>query len=469
MTGSLKKRLLIGIIGTMILLLTVFSWTVYTLIQRSLINQFDETLLSIARIMAVSVERDGEKIELESELQQTLEFQNKPNPTYFQIWDSDKRLVTKSALLKTFDLPYLDGSLNTPVFKTIHKKGTKPKRAVGLKFLPRNECGESVNKNETAAVVLVVAANAGKLYSQVLFVRWLLLATCFATIVIAVIMAAFVVKRGLGPLNLLAAQIAAVREDDLAARITAENMPAEVVPIKNRLNDLLSRLENAFNRERRFTADVAHELRTPLAGIRAALEVALCRVRDVNEYQSTLSDCLTISKDMQKMMSNLLAMARIDAHQMTFQPAQIQPYELVNSCWQAFSDKAARRGIVFDNRIGDELSLRTDRESLSMVVSNLLDNAVEYSNEQGRIWATGRQADDCVEITFANTGCRLTNEQAAQVFDCFWRADCSRVNTGTHCGLGLALVYRIIEALGGSATVEIQPQGRFTIRVTLPA
>jgi two-component system heavy metal sensor histidine kinase CusS len=468
-TGSLRKRLLIGIIGTMILLLTVFSLTVYTLIRRSLINQFDETLLSIARIMAVSVERDGNKIELEHEVQQMLEFQNKDNPTYFQIWDNDGRVVAKSTLLETNDLPYLNGSLNVPVFRAIHKKGSRPERVVGLKFLPRNESDDTVYTDETAAVVLVVAADAVKLYSQVRFVQWLLLATCFATIVIAVIMAAFMVRRGLGPLNSLATQIAAVREDDLTARITAENMPAEVVPIRNRLNDLLSRLENSFNRERRFTADVAHELRTPLSGMRTALEVALSRMRDANEYQSTLSDCLAISKDMQAMVSNLLAMARIDAHQMTFQLAQIQPAELVNSCWQAFSDKAARRGIVFDNRIPDELTLRTDRESLSMVLSNLLDNAVEYSNNGGRIWTTGRKADDYVEITFANTGCRLTNEQAAQVFDCFWRADCSRANTGTHCGLGLALVHRIIDALGGSTSVEVQPEGMFTIRVILPA
>ncbi len=148
--------------------------------------------------------------------------------------------------------------------------------------------------------------------------------------------------------------------------------------------------------------------------------------------------------------------------------------ELVNSCWQSFSDRAAERGIVFENRLPAEMSCESDTESLSMVLSNLLDNAVEYTNEGGQIWTAGRQADDSVvlgtpygEITVANTGCQLTNEEASQVFDCFWRGDSSRTNTGVHCGLGLALVQRIVRALGGCTIVEVQDGGIFTVRLML--
>jgi signal transduction histidine kinase len=73
-----------------------------------------------------------------------------------------------------------------------------------------------------------------------------------------------------------------------------------------------------------------------------------------------------------------------------------------------------------------------------------------------------------MEITVSNTGCRLTAEQVAHVFDCFWRGDSSRVGTGAHCGLGLALVHRLVRALGGHATAELQPGGIFTVQLTFP-
>jgi len=172
---------------------------------------------------------------------------------------------------------------------------------------------------------------------------------------------------------------------------------------------------------------------------------------------------------MQTMVSNLLMLARLDAQQITFHSEQIRLAEMVNSCWQSLCDKALVRENVFENRIPVEMTCDSDPEHLSMVFMNLLDNAVEYTNNGGQIWATGRQADDSIEITVANTGCTLTSEQASQVFDCFWRGDSSRKDAGVHCGLGLALVQRIVRALGGYTIVDVQNTEIFTIRLALPA
>jgi signal transduction histidine kinase len=246
-------------------------------------------------------------------------------------------------------------------------------------------------------------------------------------------------------------------------------MPAEIQPIKSRLNDLLSRLEEAFKRERRFTADVAHELRNPLAGIRSTIEVNLTRTRDIPEYKSALSECLEIVENMQTMVNNLLLLARLDAQQISLQSEQIRLAELVNSCWRPLSEEAIDHEITFDNRIDPEIMCETDRQNLAIILSNILENAVEYTDEGGQIRATGRQGEGSVEITVSNTGCPLNNEQAAQVFDCFWRGDSSRKDAGVHCGLGLALVDRIIKALGGSTTAEVENGGIFKIHLTLPA
>ena len=467
---TLRTRLIIGVIGGMLLLLTVFSLIVYSVIRRALVDQFDESLASTARILAASVESDGNEIELELDIQQMPEFQRPDSPTYYQLWRDDGTVAAKSPSLGTDDLSLLQGPLRTLVFRALQMRNGQPGRAVGLTFEPR---GDSRGRNQQTAIqqalTLVVARDATGLHRQLDLLQWLLLVASGVTIALSVLIAAFVVRQGLNPLNSIASEIAAIREDDLATRIGTTSVPAEILPIKNRLNDLLSRLEDAFKRERRFTADVAHELRTPLAGIRSTIEVNMARPRETTEYQTVLSECLAIVENMQTMVNNLLMIAHLDACQVTFRAEQLYLAELVNSCWRPFSEKAIEREIAFGNRVSSDVTVNSDRENLFIVLSNLLNNAVEYTSNTGQIWVTAHHIDNSVEITVTNTGCQLTSEEAAQVFDCFWRGDSSRKDAGVHCGLGLALVQRIIRALGGSISAEVRPGGIFTIQLVLSA
>ena len=471
MTRSLRARLLTGIIAGMILLLTLFSLLIYVVIRSTLVKQFDTSLASVTRMLAASVELDNNEIELEFEVQQMSEFQNTEHPTYYQLWGPNDTVVAKSPLLDTDDLSHSEGPLNTLVLGASRDKNGQPQRTAGLKFMPR--IADSKDKNyrpptNVQALTLVVARDAGGLYGQLRFLRWLLLIASAAVIALSFLTAAVIVRQGLLPLNSIAAEIATIREDNLTARITAEHVPTEVVQIKNRLNELLSRLEASFNRERQFNADVAHELRTPLAGLRSTIEVTLTHTRDEDEYKSALSDCHAIVDNMQTMVNNLMMLARLDAQQISFQTKQVQLAELMNSCWRPFSDRARERKISFDNNIEPEITCESDRQNLSIVLSNILGNAVAYADEGGQIRTTARRIDDSVEVAVSNTGCQLTSEQVSQIFDCFWRGDLSRSDTGTHCGLGLALVQRLIRALGGDATAELQPGGIFIVRLIFP-
>ena len=468
MKPSLQIRLVVGVVSAVLLLLTVFSVGIYSVIRSALLSQFDASLVSIAQILASSVEVDGDQIELEIEVQQMPELQDRNKPTYYQLWRHDGTVAAKSPLLESSNLPRLAGSPEKPTFKTLRAGAGRVERAAGYGFTPRL----SDNDRKTAEpprLMLTVARDSAAILSQLRFLRWVLFLASGAVILLSILVALLTVRQGLRPLTAIAGEIAAVRETDLATRIAAEDVPGELLPIKERLNDLLSRLEAAFNRERRFTADVAHELRTPLAGIRSTIEVTLSRGRDQKEYKTALSDCLAIIENMQTMVNNLLMIARLDACQAALRREQVHPAELVSSCWRPFSEKAKLRRIAFDNRIQTDAVINSDPQKLSMVLSNLLGNAVEYANDAGQIWVTTHHSDDSIEIAVANTGCRLTSDEVARAFDCFWRGDSSRAGTGTHCGLGLALVQRLVGALGGSAAAEVQLGGVFTVRLTLPA
>jgi len=461
----------------MLLLLTVFSLVVYTVIRHALVNQFDASLASTARMLAASVELDGEEIDLEVDVQQMPEFQRTDRPTYYQLWRHDGTVAVRSLLLDSRKLPHLSGSLEEPDFRTIKGSGGRVERATGFSFIPRlsdSDRNTPVLRStaeggaEPQPLTLTVARDNTAILSQLRFLRWVLFGASVVVTLLSVLVTVLTVRQGLRPLTAIAGEIAAINESELSNRIGTDGVPGELLPIKDRLNDLLSRLEEAFKRERRFNADVAHELRTPLAGIRSTIEVTLHRARDSSEYQTVLSECLAIVENMQTMVSNLLMITRLDACQVSFRYEQINLDELVNSCWRPFSTKAIEREITFDNRVQNDVLVNSDRENLSMVLSNLLNNAVEYTNDAGQIWVTAHHTDDAIDITVANTSCQLTNKQAAQVFDCFWRADSSRSATGIHCGLGLALVHRIVRTLGGSTSADVQDGGIFTVRLILP-
>lgn len=468
MTRSLQTRLLVGMIGGMALLLTAFSLTLYAVISRTLVNRFDAALLSTAQILAASVEIDGSDIELELEAQQIPELNDAERPMFYQIWQHDGQVVAKSPTLATNNLVHLECSLDEPAFEASRGRNGRPERSVALEFMPGHDDEAHSQPGADRILSLVVTRDAGDLHAELSFLRWLLLLTSIAVIALSILIAAIVVRRGLVPLNTIAGEIGAITEKDLSARIGETDVPTEIVPIRDRLNTLLSRLEAAFDRERRFTADVAHELRTPLAGMRSAMEVTLGRARDIGEYESALHDCLTIVGSMQTMVENLLMIARLEAGQVSFRAEQIVLAELVDSRWRPFAEDAENRQITFENRIQKSVAVNSDVENLSMVLSNVLGNAAEYTDHAGRIWVTGNRTNDCVEVVIGNTGCSLTAEQISQVFDCFWRGDPSRKDAGVHCGLGMPLVQRIVEALGGTASVGVQPGGIFTVRLTVP-
>jgi len=471
MMRSLRTRFLSGIIGGIIILLIVFSLLIYVVIRGALVKQFNASLASVAQILSASVEIDANGVDVDIEVQQMPEFTDPNQPMNYQIWNSDGQVISKSPLLGTDDLPHFHDSPGKPVFKVFPGPKDHPYRAAGTSFLPRVEKDEPNDAVLTAEqpFILVVTRDAYELYGQLSFLKWLLFgATCFIAC-LALIIGAYVVRNGLRPLNTIATEIAAISEDNLATRITAQRVPAEIIPIKNRLNELLSRLQTSFDRERQFNADVAHELRTPLAGIRSTIEVALTRNRDENEYKAALYDCLQIAKNMESVVNNLLTLARLETQQISFKTEMVQLSELIASCWRRISTKANERRISFKNYIPPELTCQTDPDHLSMALANLLDNAVEYADQGGQIRTTARQISESVEVEVSNTGCKLTAEQVPKVTDCFWRGDSSRSDAGIHCGLGLALVQRIVKALGGKFSIKLGQGGIFMTKVTLPA
>jgi two-component system sensor histidine kinase QseC len=479
MTPSLKWRLVGLTIGGMALLLAVFAVVVYTVIERALRRGFDDNLAVTAWAIAASAKQEKATIEVEFDDGEMPEFRRADRPAYFELWCEDGRVLRRSSSLGERDLERRESAPGTPAFYPLALPDKRPGRAVALRFRPKVEDeqeGEDKPAAERASappvvpqnLTLVVARGTAGLDRDLAMLRWLLAGAAGGTILLALLVAAATVRQGLRPLDALAAGIAAIREDNLAAALPEDRMPAEMVPVVSRLNELLARLEAAFQRERALTADVAHELRTPLAGMRSTMEVALSRVRAAGDYQQALRDCLAIVGQTQAMADNLLALARLEGGQTVLCAQEVRVAELVEAAWRPHVAAARARGIALESRLPADLEATADRDTLAMVLANLLANAAEYTDDGGRIEIGGWSAGDHVELAIANTGCRLTPEEAAHVFDRFWRGDAARAGTGIHCGLGLTLVQRGVAALGGTVAVKVDG-GVFAVALILPA
>ncbi len=445
MRGSIRNRLLLGIALGVALTFVVAGAVVAWLLRSSLMAQFDETLAARAHALAALVEDDGGELELEVGPEGT-----PGDSTAFQIWQGG-RVLLRSATLGDRDLTRPAAlPLGGVALSDASSPGGQAARQVTLSFAPRREAGQERAARPILTATLAVARDIGEVDATMARVNRALVGVGAAATVLCAIICIGVVRFGLAPVRSLAAAIAEIREGDLAARLDAAATPRELSPVVERLDELLRRLAAAFGRERELTAEVAHELRTPLAGLRATLEVALARGdRPAEKYKAALAECLQITQQTEQLVETMLSLARLEAGAVTARAAPVEVGELVGEVVAQLAPRAEARGVTV-HRALPPTTIETDEAKLRVVVQNLVENAVSYVDEGGRV-----DVELCERtLQIRNTGCLLRPEDVAHVFDRFWRGDSSR-SGGAHAGLGLALCQKLIGVLGGALTVRV--------------
>ncbi|HVP10585.1 MAG TPA: ATP-binding protein, partial [Phycisphaerae bacterium] len=360
------------------------------------------------------------------------------------------QVVVRSPLLNGADLPRLDVPVGGHCVEKITLPDGTSGRAIGIQTeLPSPP--PEFRLSPPAKLTTVVAADTAEIDQQLHFLAVLLLITAVGTMAVSGGVAWLVVTGGLRPLDQVAQKMAVMDETALKERITAHGIPLEIKPVVDQLNGLLERLDGAFDRERALTADVAHELRTPVAEIRAIADITLSRERDPRDYREALSETQAAIMTLQGLIEKLLVLARLEAGQVRPELEAIALRPLVAQHWTQVRGHADARGIRFDNLCLPDAMVIADHGFLDIVLTNVLSNAAAYTSDGGCISVECQGSEGRCSLSVANTGCTLTADQADRVFDRFWRADTARSKTGLNCGLGLTLVRRAMEAMGGSA------------------
>jgi signal transduction histidine kinase len=455
-------------IGGMAALLAMSNALVYVVQREAMNRRFNQGLEQGVHAMIPLVSNDERGVRFDRDaLTHLAAFRRGRTSDVFQVWLNDGTTVARSEALNEQGLPHSTEAFQDVRILKVQLPRGEEGRMAEVQVLVKG-AGPPMWRPPTRMVHLAVARSTDELEAGLRFLAWLLLGTSAGVVGMSSLVGMVIVGRGLAPLKPLATRIAAIGKDSLKTHLAGDAVPMEMLPVVHQLNEMLERLEEAFERERCFTADAAHEFRTPLAGMRSIGEVALQRVRESGEYEKALRDMLRIARSMQQSAEALLMLARLDAGQVMPRKRTVALRPLIESVWEQFAEAAKRKRLVATNELPAEVTCEADPELLQLVLTNLAANAVEYTNDGGRIHIEGRRLDETTELAMGNTGCALGPDEVRHVFDRFWRGDGSRTGTGEHVGLGLSLVQRAVALTGGRVSATVESPDVFRIHIVLP-
>jgi signal transduction histidine kinase len=354
------------------------------------------------------------------------------------------------------------------VFGTNHSGSRLPRGAEPV-LSGEVTAGEiTTNMPVTGPLELVIAQDTSAMAATLSRLRWLLALGWVISSLGCAAIVSWIVHRGLRPLEGLRRQMGRAQGVGLQQDFALPDAPGELQPVVTQLNALMGRIRSAFVREKSFTSDVAHEMRTPLAGLRSTLEVALSRPREQPEYRKAVETSLAITLEMQSLVEMLLAMARTSNGSSEGEIATAAVSDLLEEARRPYSEDAARKRLEWTRNIAPACTACTDLPLFRRVLQNLFENAVSYAEEGSSIEIDARSDDDGgLMLSVSNRVGEVPENLAERAFDAFWRADVARSATGRHAGLGLPLCRRILSTLGGSIDAACDDD-RFTVTLSLP-
>jgi len=279
-----------------------------------------------------------------------------------------------------------------------------------------------------------------------------------------------IARHGIRPVQEIAAMARRITSTNLRERIQAQGYPLELASLAGTFNAMLDRLEESFELISRFSADIAHDLRTPVNIIRGEAEVALARARTVDEYRDVLESSLEEAVRLSELIGDLLFLARAESPLNELRRERVNVGELVIAVRDYYEASAAMGGIsLLAIESQEPLTMELDRSLILRAVSNLVSNAIVHTPPGGSVTLAASNDDAEMRIQIQDTGAGIPAEALPRVFDRFFRVDSSRSKSSGGTGLGLAIVQSIMTLHGGNAEIASDLGRGTSVTLRIPA
>jgi two-component system OmpR family sensor kinase len=458
-----KTRLWLGHAAVLAVLLTFTAFAADWALRRAVLgNVVDDAILWLASTEAAAIHADPAK---PVRVHDIAPGAGPPSfarlDKFVQITDLNGRVAARSVTLGTASLPTSPGLLASlrdgeTVFATVTDFGEEPIRMVSLPV----EVGGT-------RYAVQVAMSLDDAYAVTRAGRWLFLGMSLVILTAIGLTSALLATNALRPIDRIVRRARSLGEANLADRLPHPGTVDEIGRLVETLNEMLGRLEQSFEVQRRFTADASHELRSPLSRLRAELEVTLRRPRSPGEYEETLRSCLEEVQRVQDLIEELLALARIDAQQ----PESAKPVaitDIVEAAVAVVRPKAEQHGVAVAVGGLPGILVHAAPVAAKVALANILDNAVKFSPSGGRVTIAVAAAPAEAIIAVSDTGPGVSPEDAGRLFQRFFRGKASRSTDAPGLGLGLAISRALVERQGGHISVDARAETGATFNVHLP-
>lgn len=450
---SLKNRVMVFVAIVIVVGFIAVGQLVLHAVEQHFIDQDAEELVvitqAVAEKLALALDSSGEADEA---LAHAI---TGHHGVYYQVWSEPGKLIFRSPEIS---LP--ESLAHDPVFRKIR---------------PQNLATWVVGQAPYRGAISLVDIN-GKMYriasaismeSHMIFLRDFnrnLSLILTMTGLLTLFAAWLGVHRGHAPLRLLSESIRSIKAEQLDFRLETTTLAPELKPLADAFNQMISRLEDSFSRLSHFSADIAHELRTPLSNLATQTQVSLGRARSPEEYREILYSNLEEQERLTKMVNDMLLLAQSENGLLKYTWETIELMEQVQAAVEFFQALADESNVKISVQ-GEKTSILADKSMLRRVISNLLSNAIRYTPENQTIDITVRSEDGLAQMTIANPGSPIPPEHLPKLFDRFYRVDPSRQRHSEGAGLGLAIVKSIVEAHDG--TISASSECGYTIFTVL--
>ncbi len=470
MIDSVRWKLTLWYLAVLALVLVAFSVVIYALLRQTLYERLEAGLRVEIRAMAAAVDRE---LALGATEQEAIKRAQEERTTQRQataVYDINGRVIFerptrsgKHARLPQLSLIPADDSYFYTI--TEEEDGGRDGRRIAVRRI----------QNGTRGTTYIYAASQplDRVVEELSSLRKNLLLAIPLALALAGGGGWFLARRSLAPVVVMSERARRIGAANLDERLPIANPRDELGQLATAFNELLERLDDSFEQQRRFMADASHELRTPISILRTAAAVAVSRKRNDVEYIEALELVGEQARRLTRIVEDMFTLARADAGQRTLQHSDFYLEEVVAESARAAAVLGASKGVAVEMEQAEESPCRGDEGLLRQMFLNLLDNAIKHTPTGGQVRVSLDRVNSHYLISVADTGTGIPPEAQGYVFERFFRADKSRsrteTSTGGGAGLGLAIARWVAEAHDGSLELKDTSATGSTFMATLPA
>jgi len=434
----------------------------YLRLRHQLIKEIDQFLLDetieMEKVLSEEPKAIGFLMRFEDEV-----MGRKYYPFFFQILDQEGKPLFIS---KEFGgLGYV---VHDEVLANARKgRGTRERFVSSKRRTPYRIISTPVYKNGTLNKIIQIGTHLHFVRKNLVHFRNNILVALLILLVLGTVGGWALARRSLSPIGYIASKTRSITSENLSDRLQVRGTDDEMDDLIKAINEMISRLEESFNRMAEFTADASHELKTPICALRGEAEVLLSKRRSPEEYQEALAQFIERFDYLNRIINDLILLSKADASRAELKMAPLRLDLLINELVSLFSILAEQKNLVLEIGPLEEVMIEGDKIRLQQLFTNLIDNAIKYTFK-GLVQISLEKNKEMAVVRIRDTGIGIPKEEQENIFKRFYRVDKSRSRETGGVGLGLSIAQWIAQAHHGRIEVESDPGRGSTFIVYLP-